>query len=67
MAESGTDKSIIRWTGYIKPSFGEVHTFTIRLNGGNELLSIVEVSGTTSNILVADRHRTLVAEYFAAA
>ena len=37
MAELGTDKSSIRWTDYIKPSYGEAHTFTIRLNGGVRL------------------------------
>ena len=37
MAELGTDKSSIRWKGYIKPFFGEAHTFTIRLNGGVRL------------------------------
>ena len=82
MAESDIDKSSIRWTGYIKPSFGSVHTFTIRLNGdmrlwiGNELLNdelendiieqnddIVEVSGTTSNVLVADRLVSIKIQY----
>eukprot|EP00956_Cyclotella_meneghiniana_P030760 scaffold78424_cov39-Cyclotella_meneghiniana.AAC.4 len=81
MAELGTDKSSIRWTDYIKPAYGEAHTFTIRLNGGvrlwignklqtdalvaNQLVPI-KIEYTKSN---ADAMIQLlfVAEYFAAA
>ena len=37
LVSRGTNYYCIHWTGHVKPSFSEVHTFTVRLIGGVRL------------------------------
>jgi hypothetical protein len=70
--------AVIRWTGYIKPSFDEVHTFSIRASGGvrmwigeeilideyeNESEESLEFSGSSTDALVADQLVSVRLEY----
>ena len=70
-------ESSIRWTGYMKPSFDEIYSFTAYANGdlrlwiGDELIidqqhevsEYIEVSNSTSNVLRANQLVPIKIEY----